>query len=124
MSLETEQRRRFQISSLVQRIQPLRQVHPGDVLQPVKEWAAQFEGKIAIAGELVEFTVDNSNDVLIPHDLGRPILGALLLGIFNDLVVPGTDAVSYAVNIESSTDTEFRVELSATVSGKTRWLVF
>ena len=103
---------------------PFKQVRPGDALEPVQEWSRQFEGTFRINAEVVEYFIDNVDFFSVPHGLGRPIIGAVLMGIFNDFVVPGTDAVSYAVNIESSTEVHFDVQVSATVSGTSRWLIF
>ena len=103
---------------------PFKQVRPGDALEPVAEWAKQFEGTFRINAEVVEYFIDNTDEFLVPHGLGRPIVGAVLMGIFNDFVVPGTDAISYAVDLESTTATHFFVTVSANVSGTTRWLIF
>lgn len=103
---------------------PFKQVRPGDALEPVQEWTKQFEGTFRISAEVVEFFIDNTDFFSVPHGLGRPIIGAVLMGIFNDLEVPGVDAVSYAVNIESSTDEFFDVQVSANISGTSRWLIF
>lgn len=103
---------------------PFKQVRAGDLLEPVAEWAKQFEGTFRIDAQVVEYVIENTDEFFVPHGLGRPIIGAVLMGIFNDFVVPGTDAVSYAVDLESSSSEEFFVTVSANVSGKTRWLIF
>lgn len=123
MSLETTQRAAFEASEELPIIQPLRQVDPGDVLQPVKEWTLQFEGNVLFGGAVVEATFDMNDEAVIPHPLGRPITGAVVLGVRADFSDPGNDAFAYAVEIDSSTERDFRVVFDKLVTGTIRFLV-
>lgn len=122
MAIDDTQRALLAAALAAERIQPLRQVNPGDALQPVKEWTAQFEGKFVLRGEFYGFEVDNSDEVDIPHGLGRPPIGAVVLG-FTQFDFGGQPP-TLLVDLAASTDRFLRLASDKTFTGKGRVQVF
>ncbi|MCZ6570631.1 MAG: hypothetical protein O7B23_10780 [Deltaproteobacteria bacterium] len=88
----------------------------------MKEWAAQFEGKFILRGELYSFEVDNTDEVLVQHDLGRAPIGAVILG-FTEFDFGGQPP-TLLVDLASSTDRVLRLASDKNFTGKGRVQVF
>ena len=109
--------------SILDVIIPFKQLRPGDDLEPVAEWAKQFEGIAQLQTDVVDVFVDNTDTVEVPHGLQRNTFGAVIIGVKNDFITTGK-AFSYAVRIEQSDNKSFLVEFNKDVTGTFRFWVF
>ncbi len=109
--------------SILDVIIPFKQRRPGDELEPVAEWAKQFEGIAQLETDVVDVFVDNADTVEVPHGLQRDTFGAVVIGVKDDFLTSGK-AFSYAVRLERSDNRSFLVEFNKVVTGTFRFWVF
>ena len=67
--------------SILDVIIPFKQQRPGDALEPVAEWAKQFEGIAQLETDVVDVFVDNADTIEVPHGLQRNTFGAVIIGV-------------------------------------------